>query len=100
MFRGTTPTHTFTLPFDAACITKLNIAYAQDGKIVLEKHLQDCQIEGNAVSVTLTESETLLFDSDKTWAEIQLRLGCGEKRMASRIMHITTERILKDGCLE
>lgn len=100
MIRGTTPTHIFTLPFDGELITKLNIAYAQGGRIVLEKELADCHIEGNKISVTLTEDETLLFDSNKAMAEIQLRVGCGEERLASHIMHITTQRILKDGCLE
>lgn len=100
MIRGTTPTHTFTLPFDSTGITKLSIAYAQGGRVVLEKTLPDCNIKGNVITVSLTEEDTLKFDSNKAMAEIQLRLGFGDSRMASQVMHITTERILKDGCLE
>ncbi len=99
MVRGTTPTFTFTLPFDGRQITALNICFAQQGQIVLEKTLSDCVVEENAIRLALTEEETLLFDGDKGVVEIQLRVGSGDARMASNIMITTVERILKDGCL-
>lgn len=99
MFRGTTPTFNFTLPFDGRQITALNVCFAQQQQVVLEKTLADCAVEENALRVTLTEEETLRFDADKGNVEIQLRVGCGDARMASNIMVATVERILKDGCL-
>ncbi len=100
MIRGTTPTLKFTLPFDTADITLLNISFAQEGRVVLEKKLLDCSLEGSTVSVALTEADTLSFDSDKSLVEIQLRVGCGEARLASNIIKTTVGRILKDGALE
>ena len=100
MYRGTTPTITFALPIDCGQITALNLCFAQQEQIVLEKNLQDCIINENTLSVMLTEAESLLFDSKKGMMEMQLRIGCGTTRMASNIMHLSVDRILKDGCLE
>lgn len=100
MYRGTTPTITFTLPFESSRITALNLCFSQQGEVFLEKNLTACKAEGNRLQVSLTEGETLLFDDRKGMAEMQLRIGCGDARMASNIMRFSVERILKDGCLE
>lgn len=100
MFRGTTPTFTFTLPFDGSSITALNLCFAQRGEIVLEKNLDEFTIDGKTIQVDLSETETLLFDANKGMVEMQLRAGCGDARLASNIMRVSVERILKDGCLE
>lgn len=100
MYRGTTPTITFNLPIESGRITVLNLCFAQQGEIVLEKDLVACTPEGNTLQVALTEEETLLFDAQKGMVEMQLRIGCGDARMASNIMRISVERILKDGYLE
>lgn len=100
MYRGTTPTITFTLPFNGTQMTALNLCFAQQGEIILEKALADCEARGNTLQVGLTEQETLLFDAQKGMVEMQLRIGCDDVRMASNIMRIPVERILKDGCLE
>lgn len=99
MIRGTTPTLTFKLPFDCASIDILNISFAQHNNVVLEKELYDCDIEGNVIKVTLTEDDTLKFD-DSEHAEIQIRVGIGEQRLASQIMKMAVERVLKDGSLQ
>ena len=77
MYRGTTPTLTFTLPFEAATLDVLSIAFAQvvatRGKkpvVVLEKTLGDCELSGNVISLTLTEADTLSLN-DKQHVEIQ-----------------------------
>lgn len=100
MYRGTTPTFTFTLPFDCERITLLNLSFAQQGIVILEKDLKDCRMEKDTLQVGLTETETLLFDSKKGMVEMQLRIGCGDTRMVSNIMQVSVSRILKDGCLE
>ena len=99
MYRGTTPTFILKIPFASDEITALNLCFAQQGRIVLEKMLSDCVLGEDSVQVTLTESETLLFDNKKGIVEMQLRVGCGEIKMASNIMQVSVERILKDGCL-
>ena len=100
MYRGTTPVFTFTLPFDCERITVLNLCFAQQGEVVLEKDLAACMVESNTLQVGLTEEETLLFDDKKGMVEIQLRIGCGDVRMASNVMQVSVNRILKDGCLQ
>lgn len=100
MYRGTTPIFTFKLPFSGEEITVLSVCFAQQNQIILEKALCDCVVEENTVSVKLSEEETLLFNHEKGLVEMQLRVGCGEARMASNIMIISVKRILKDGCLE
>lgn len=97
--RGTTPTLTFTLPFAASAITALSIAFAQKRAVILEKKLSDVKIDGNSVSVTLTENETLSF-LERTSLEIQMRCYCGRSKMASQIISVPIKRILKEGCLE
>ena len=105
--RGTTPTITFTVPFDAADITQLNICFQQRGRMnyqgennVLEKTLSDCTIEGDKIKVELSELDTLQFDQNVREVCIQLRVGIGEKRLASQIIQTTVGEILKDGVLE
>lgn len=100
MYRGTTPTITFTLPFDGSRITALNLCFAQQGEVILEKKSDACRLEKDRLQVSLTEQETLLFDAKKGMVEMQLRIGCGDARMASNIMQVSVDRILKDGCLE
>ena len=99
MYRGTTPTITFTLPFDGGNITALHLCFAQRGEIVLEKDLYACEIKGNTLQVALTEEETLRFDAG-AMVEMQLRVGCGETRLVSNIMLLSVKPILKEGCLE
>lgn len=100
MRRGTTPTLTFELPFHCGLITALNIAFAQEEEVVLEKGLDDCVVNENTLEVTLTEDDTLALDCKKRYVEIQLRVGCGKTKKASNIIKTPVDRILKDGCLE
>ena len=63
MIQGTTPTHTFNLDIDTSLISKIRISYEQNGKIVLFKERKDCEITANAITVKLTQEETLKFDA-------------------------------------
>lgn len=64
MIQGTTPTHKFSLPFEASCIKAVRIAYEQKGKILLTKELRDCKPEQNGLTTQLTQEETLKFDAN------------------------------------
>lgn len=100
MFRGTTPTHNFKVPFDTANIELLNIAYSQYDNVIIEKGLGDCEITEDTISVTLTEDDTLAFDSDKKTVDIQIRVRlAGGVYMASKIMTVQVKKILKEGVL-
>lgn len=98
MRRGTTPTHTFTLPIDAAQIDKLRITYVQKEKIVLKKTEDDVAIDGNAVRVKLTQAETLQFDeSSGAFVSIQIKvLTTGGDVLASEIFKVHPLQILDE----
>lgn len=98
MTRGTTPTITFTLPFSATTITDLNIAFVQMREIVLEKGLSDCTLQNNKIIVTLSEIETLKLQ-DLMMVDMQIRCAVGNTVMASQIISVSVNRILKDGVL-
>lgn len=99
MIRGTTPTFIFKTESDCTEFDKLDITFAQADTVILSKGIDDVEIRGTEILITLSERETLLFDSDKNPVEIQIRAGIGGKRFASDIMATTAQKILKDGCL-
>lgn len=79
MRRGTTPTHTFELPFDVSSIKEVQITYSQSDHYLDEKRTKvvkttkDCKLEGKTISVDLTQQDTLAF-SHKLQVAIQLRV--------------------------
>lgn len=97
---GTTPKHTFTFPFETSLIKELKITYAQNKKTVLEKYLDDCEVEETSVSVYLTQEETFLF-SENVNVEVQARvLTTAGDVLASNIRIVTAERCLDREVLE
>ena len=73
MGRGTTKTHTFKLPFEAKLIKKTRVVYSQNGDVIIKKTENDVQIDGNVVTVKLSQEDTFTFSS-KSPVEIQLRV--------------------------
>ena len=71
MKQGTTPTHTFVLPFDASVIEKVRIIYAQDEEVKLT--VCDVSIEGNTITARLTQEDTLKLECGK-FVEVQVRV--------------------------
>lgn len=99
MRRATTPTHTFTLPFEASEIKALVISYEQCEKIVLEKRKNDVVLSGNTVSLTLKQEETNLFKCHHEIG-IQMRVQLQDGNvLASDMATITVERVLNDEVL-
>ena len=100
MFRGTTPTLNFKLPFAADTIADGFISIAQNRHVVIDKPISDWIISGNTVKVTLTQEETLnLVVSNTTEIQLRVKLADGTA-LASEIFTVSTERILKDGVIE
>ena len=105
MTRGTTPTHTFTLPdnLKTATISALYITYAQHGETVLEKTLDDVTNNNGVLTCTLTQADTLAFDvldqrCKHDTVDVQVRLKTSDGAvMASDIMPVPIRDILKDG---
>ena len=99
MYRGTTPTLKFTLPFDTSTLDAVWVTIAQSGKVIINKTKSDCDLKGKDISVTLTQAETLALKEDKT--EIQMRvLTTDGIALASAIFREDTKCILKDGVIE
>ena len=105
MTRGTTPTHTFTLPdnLNTATISTLYITYAQHGETVLDKTLSDVTINDGVIICTLTQADTLAFEvldqrcgCDKVDVQVRLKTS-DDVAMASDIMPVPIRDILKDG---
>ena len=99
MRRGTTPTHTFTLPFDTGLIKSVKVVYSQGGSIVLEKKTADCTLNGNTITYRLTQEESLSFN-DKKKVDIQVRvLLQDDTAMASDIKSVYVSECLDDEVL-
>ena len=99
MIRGTTPTHIFTLPFDASVVQSMRVIYSQDGTPVITKTLENCTIEAEAVSVKLSQEDTLAFDYTKL-VEIQIRvLTPAGDALASDIICVSVARCLENEVL-
>jgi hypothetical protein len=99
MIRGTTPTLTFTFPFEKDEIKSLSVVFVQCGLIRLEKTLKDVEIENNVLTVRLSQEDTLCY-WDNHDIDIQIRAVTNEgEAFASKIITTTAERILKDGKL-
>lgn len=114
MRRGTTPTHIITYSgyrgrkevdgvvidegteIDMAEADELYITYQQNGVNLLEKTKEDCSFADHVVYVRLTQAETLAF-SPTGVVKVQIRPRFGEDALASDIMKISVEEILKDG---
>lgn len=62
MIQGSTPLHTFVLPFSVDLIQSVRVTYEQKNKIVLSKETEDVAMEGSTIALRLTQEETLLFD--------------------------------------
>lgn len=99
MRRGTTPTHTFTLPFDTSVVDKVRVIYAQGDIVKIVKKELDCELSRNTISVKLTQAETLRLNH-RLKTDIQLRVvtHSGEA-LASGIVTVTTTQCLSDEVL-
>ena len=76
MIQGTTPTNRFNLPFDVSEVAALRIAYSQKGAVIFTKTEADCTLEGNTVTLRLTQEETFKFEGEEV---VQIRLRVKQK---------------------
>ena len=101
MIRGTTPRLEFTLPFDFD-VDQLSEAYvtlSQNGEIVVDKALDECEAGDKTIAVKLTQEETLKLKSGyKTEIQIKAKLVSGDA-VASDIIWQDVDRIIKDGVI-
>ena len=102
MRRGTTPTIVFHLPFNTSEIRNVEVYFAQDDELIVEKGKDDCTLNGTMLSVTLTQAETLRFSSDDNGKiEMQLRFVFLDGSVeATTIVKEKARKILKNSEIE
>ena len=96
MRRGTTPVINIETDIDLSDATNLFVSLEQGKEIVVEKTLSDVTITEDAVSIHLTQEDTLKFTDDKV-VRVQLRCTLGGEKLASNIMTAEVGEILKGG---
>ena len=100
MIRGTTPTHSFVLPFGQEMIKTIEITYEQKFKTILKKKNDGVEFDGNLASVKLTQKETFMFE-DGPAVKIQIRvLTPRGDVVASNPMFASVEECLSEEVLE
>lgn len=114
MVRGSTPTHTFTLPFEPPSGSEFRIVYAQGEdykeKTLFELITQRCGVDGRKITVRLKQAESLLFDCTPVWIKgrfapppVKIQVGVqtpGNDILWGEIINTTVDRCLrKDGCV-
>lgn len=81
MIQGTTPSYTYTIPFDVADLSVVRATFKQTtlaGAVLVVKGKADCTLSGNTVVVTLTQEETLGFTPGiKVRAQLRCLSGAG-----------------------
>ena len=94
--KGCTCKNTFTIPFKKGDVGVIFITYQQNGKIVFEKEIGDCEFSDGIVSVTLTQEDTLKLD-DKSIVKMQVRVKLKNGTVTkSKIIETYTDQILKN----
>lgn len=96
MYRGTTPINVFRTDVDLENASVLFVSYKQNGKVVLEKSLEDVSVKKTLVTVNLTQKETLLFQDGIVTIQIRAKFP-DNTAIASNLIRTTAEEIVKDG---
>lgn len=99
MYRASTPTHKFTIPFKQSEIAKMLITYGQQddtNDIVLEKTLEDAVfISEDTFFITLTQEETSMFTRGMAKLQIRVKTKNGSS-VPSKIYYIDVFDVLND----
>ena len=99
IIRGTTPTNIFNVNVDLTEAEDIIISYAQKGSVVINKMIDDIDVTEEAISTTLTQTETLKFDAAYD-VEIQIRaLFDDGTAIASDIITVDVGKILYEGVI-
>ena len=109
MVPGTTPKHTFLLPFAPPQGSEFYIIYAQGEKfkekVLFEIKTERCQVRDKTLEVKLTKEETLKFDQTPqlkqgiyvilpAWIQVGIKTPAGDI-LWSEPIQTSVERLLK-----
>lgn len=99
IIRGTTPTMSFSLPFNTDQIEVGFVTVQQNGSTVFEKPTSECNCAGNTVSAKFSQEDTLALTSG-TNAEIRLVVKTVEderletKPVIKRVINTSKEGVI------
>lgn len=97
MFRGTTPTIQYALPFQADTLVAAWITISQSGQVIIEKSLSDFECKDNIIRCKLSQTDTLML-KDRTQAMCQLRVKTLDgTALATKQQKLQVSPILKEG---
>lgn len=98
MTRGTTPTLEFSIPYAASDIKNGYVTFSQHRRPVFEVGLEAMQLQDGKLTVTLTQRQTLSLEPDDVVVQIRLLLE-GDQAVASQLMEVHVQDVLKDGVI-
>jgi hypothetical protein len=106
MIRGTTPTITFTIPFDVSLLYKVFVTMKQTIEheetteiIQVDKSIDQCSLTGNKIMCRFTQEDTLKFKENMN-VKIQLRvLTLDSESLTSKVFEDPVSELLKDGVI-
>lgn len=99
MIRGTTPTHIFETDIDLSDADVIYVTYEQNDTVVIEKEKSELSIAEKEISLTLSQEETLRFNtSSEIKIQIRVRFIDG-LAVASSIITTDAHEILKEGVI-
>ena len=98
MWRGTTPTHSFTLPPGVRFedFVMVYLTYAQGGRTVLEKNKDELEATDDGFRLIFSQADTLCFSPGPVSIQVRARFADG-RAVASGIISTTAQEVLKDG---
>lgn len=100
MIRGTTPTHTFTIPFNVSQIKDLRISYAQGKNIILVKTIEDCILNEKTIKLALSQEDTLKFlSTPQVKCQVKI-LTTDDTVLCSKIKVVLLEECLNEEVLK
>ena len=99
MYKATTPTFNLTIPYKVDEINNFVLSLVQQGITVLTLTQDDCILEDNKVSFTLTQEQSNIF-VHRYPINIQMRIMLNSgKVVASAVEQVDVHRVLNDTIL-
>lgn len=79
IWQGSTPIHTFTIPYKRNEVSNAVVSYRQNNKNIFEKSNNEIEINDNLIIVRLTQKDTLSFaDVGDVAMQIKVKLHNGD----------------------
>lgn len=99
MYRGTTPVLNFKFPFNIDTLQDVYVTFEQKCGVNYDKTLEDSQVQGDTLTITLSQQDTLRLKHDRPLM-IQIRAKTPDgTALASHIITVDVKEILKEGVI-